>query len=243
MLNLVELKRRLENIVQVGQISATKNQDGKALARVVVHDVGEDKRVTDFLPVIGFANSFARVFFPLRAGEQVLVISLFGDANKGFILRSIFNKSCKEPDGASETKTIIEFEDGAILSYNTKSSTLEVLNQKTINVKVGEAVNVEVGKTVVINVGQSAKIVAPTVDIESTTTTIKSTNINLLGQTLIQGGITTRGAGGGAGTFSIDGTLDITQNLSTGGNASIGGSISDSKGDLTNHSNEGYKRD
>jgi phage baseplate assembly protein V len=225
MLNLVELKRRLENIVQIGQISATKNQDGKALARVVVHDVGEDKRVTDFLPVIGFANSFARVFFPLRTGEQVLVISLFGDANKGFILRSIFNKSCKEPDGASETKTIIEFEDGAILSYDTKSSTLEVLNQKNINVKVGVAVNVEVGKTVVINVGQSAKIVAPTVDIESTTTTIKSTKINLLGQTL------------------IDGTLDITQELSTGGNAKIGGSITDSKGDLTNHSNEGYGRD
>ena len=108
---------------------------------------------------------------------------------------------------------------------------------------MGEAVNVEVGQTIVVNVGQSAKIVAPTVDIESTTTTIKSTNINLLGQTLIQGGITTRGAGGGAGTFSIDGTLDITQNLSTGGNASIGGSISDSKGDLTNHSNEGYGRD
>lgn len=225
MLSLVELKRRLENIVQVGQISATKNQDGKALARVVVHDVGEDKRVTDFLPVIGFANSFARVFFPLRTGEQVLVISLFGDANKGFILRSIFNKSCKEPDGASETKTIIEFEDGAILSYDTKSSTLEVLNQKNINVKVGVAVNVEVGKTVVINVGQSAKIVAPTVDIESTTTTIKSTKINLLGQTL------------------IDGTLDITQELSTGGNAKIGGSITDSRGDLTNHTNAGYGRD
>ena len=225
MLSLVELKRRLENIVQIGQISATKNQDGKALARVVVHDVGEDKRVTDFLPVLSLANSFFRVFFPIRVGEQVLVISLFGDANKGFILRSIFNKSCKEPTGASENKAIVEFEDGAIFSYDTKSSTLEVLNPKIINVKVGVAVNVKVGQTVVINVGQSAKIVAPTVDIESTTTTIKSANINLLGQTL------------------IDGTLDITQNLSTGGDASIGGSISDSKGDLTNHSNEGYGRD
>ena len=71
----------------------------------------------------------------------------------------------------------------------------------------------------------TAKIVAPTVDIESTTTTIKSTKINLLGQTL------------------IDGTLDITQNLSTGGNAKIGGSITDSRGDLTNHTNAGYGRD
>ena len=243
MLSLVELKRRLENIVQIGQVSATKNQDGKALARVVVHDVGEDKRVTDFLPVLSLANSFFRVFFPIRVGEQVLVISLFGDANKGFILRSIFNKSCKEPDGASDTRAVIEFEDGTVVYYDTKTKILDFNCTGDVNVKVGESVNVEVGQTIVVNVGQSAKIVAPTVDIESTTTTIKSTNINLLGQTLIQGGITTRGAGGGAGTFSIDGTLDITQNLSTGGDASIGGSISDSKGDLTNHSNEGYGRD
>ncbi|CAM3514084.1 phage baseplate assembly protein V [Arcobacter aquimarinus] len=243
MIGLSELKRRLENIIQIGTVDATKNQEGKALARVVVHDVGVDKRVTDFLPVLSLANSFFRVFIPIRVGEQVLVISPFGDTNKGFIFRSIFNKGCKEPNGASENKTIIEFEDGAIISYDTKSSTLEVLNPKIINVKVGESVNVEVGQTVVVNVGQSAKIIAPTVDIESTTTTIKSTSINLIGNTLIQGGITTKGLSGGAGIFNIDGTLDITQNLSTGGDANISGNITDSKGDLTNHSNYGYGRD
>ena len=68
MLNLVELKRRLENIVQIGQVSATKNQEGKALARVVVHDVGEDKRVTDFLPVIGFADDVPNHFFFVGQG-------------------------------------------------------------------------------------------------------------------------------------------------------------------------------
>ncbi|MCG3658601.1 phage baseplate assembly protein V [Aliarcobacter butzleri] len=243
MISLSELKRRLENIIQIGTVDATKNQEGKALARVVVHDVGEDKRVTDFLPVLSLANSFFRVFIPIRVGEQVLVISPFGDTNKGFIFRSIFNKGCKEPSGANENKTIIEFEDGAIISYDTKSSTLEVLNPNIINVKVGESVNVKVGQTIVVNVGQSAKIVAPKVDIESTTTTIKSSSINLIGNTLIQGGITTKGLSGGAGTFSIDGTLDITQKLSTGGDASIGGKITDSKGDLTNHSNHGYGRD
>ena len=77
MLSLVELKRRLENIVQIGQISATKNQDGKALARVVVHDVGEDKRVTDFLPVLSLANSFFRVFFPIR-------VWFMSEGNMGF---------------------------------------------------------------------------------------------------------------------------------------------------------------
>ena len=143
MLSLVELKRRLENIVQIGQVSATKNQDGKALARVIVHDVGEDKRVTDFLPVLSLANSFFRVFFPIRVGEQVLVISLFGDANKGFILRSIFNKSCKEPDGASETKTIIEFEDGTIIFYDTKSKKLDFYCVGDVSIKAAGNINIE----------------------------------------------------------------------------------------------------
>lgn len=143
MLSLVELKRRLENIVQIGQISATKNQDGKALARVVVHDVGEDKRVTDFLPVLSLANSFFRVFFPIRVGEQVLVISLFGDANKGFILRSIFNKSCKEPDGANENKAIIEFEDGTIIFYDTKSKKLDFNCVGDVSIKAAGNINIE----------------------------------------------------------------------------------------------------
>lgn len=143
MLSLVELKRRLENIVQIGQVSATKNQDGKALARVVVHDVGEDKRVTDFLPVLSLANSFFRVFFPIRVGEQVLVISLFGDANKGFILRSIFNKSCKEPDGANENKAIIEFEDGTIIFYDTKSKKLDFNCVGDVSIKAAGNINIE----------------------------------------------------------------------------------------------------
>lgn len=63
MIGLSELRRRLENIIQVGTVSATKNQEGKALARVVVHDVDEDKRVTDFLPVLSLANSFLEYLF------------------------------------------------------------------------------------------------------------------------------------------------------------------------------------
>ena len=143
MLSLVELKRRLENIVQIGIVDATKNQEGKALARVVVHDVGEDKRVTDFLPVLSLANSFFRVFFPIRVGEQVLVISLFGDANKGFILRSIFNKSCKEPDGASDTRTVIEFEDGTVVYYDTKTKILDFNCTGDVSIKAAGNINIE----------------------------------------------------------------------------------------------------
>lgn len=143
MISLSELKRRLENIIQIGTVDATKNQEGKALARVVVHDVGEDKRVTDFLPVLSLANSFFRVFVPIRVGEQVLVISPFGDTNKGFIFRSIFNKGCKEPSGANENKTIIEFEDGTVIYYDTKDKKLDVNCVGDISLKATGKIDIE----------------------------------------------------------------------------------------------------
>lgn len=134
MITLAELKRRLENIVQVGTISQTKSVDGKALARVVLDDSGEDKRVSKFLPVASIANTFMKIWIPIKVGEQVLVISPFGNANSGFIIRSIFNRSCKEPTGANEHTTVIEFDDGTIIKYDSKASELKIDAAKSINI-------------------------------------------------------------------------------------------------------------
>ncbi|WP_419782344.1 phage baseplate assembly protein V [Malaciobacter marinus] len=142
-MSLRELLRRIENIVQVGTISVTKSSQGKALAKVIVHDDGEDKRVTKFLPVLSFANSFAKVWFPIKVGEQVLVISPFGNANSGFIIRSIFNRACKEPHGANEHTTIVEFEDKTRFVYDSKSKKFEVDCVGDITLKAGGNIKIE----------------------------------------------------------------------------------------------------
>jgi len=143
MITLSELKRRLENIVQVGTVSETKSIDGKALARVVLDDDGEDKRVTAFLPVFSIANSFMRVWIPTRVGEQVTLISPFGNANAGFIVRSIFNRGCKEPSGANEHTAVMEFEDGTVFSYDTKAKLLKLECVGDIVIKAGGYVKIE----------------------------------------------------------------------------------------------------
>ena len=97
------LKQRFEAVVNFGTIDDTKANEGKALARVKVGD-----RVTDFLPVLSIANSFVRVWIPPRVGEQVVVISPFGDASSGFVIPAIFNKGCKEPNGANSGNAIVE---------------------------------------------------------------------------------------------------------------------------------------
>lgn len=222
MLSLSELKRRLENIVQIGTISATKSKDGKALARVILDDDEDNQRVSKFLPVVSLANSFGKVYFPLRVNEQVLVISPFGNANSGFIIRSIFNKSCKEPNGANEHTAIVEFEDGTRISYDSKASDLKVDAVKSINI-----------------ICKTATVTANSTTITSTTTHEGDVTINgkLKVTELIEGGDGIAIKGGeavGGAKFECDiNAKDINSD----------GEITDSKGSLTNHTNNSYSRD
>lgn len=100
---LNDLNHAIHAIVQVGSVCESKADKGKALVRVDI--LG---RQSDWLPVVMMANDFVKVWIPPKTGMQVLVVSPLGDANGGFVLPSIFNASCKEPAGASETNVIIE---------------------------------------------------------------------------------------------------------------------------------------
>lgn len=158
-MNLAELTRRLNNIVRFGTVTETKSANGKALARV---QIGE--RVSDFLPVMSFSNTFRRHYIPVRPKEQVLVVSPFGEANGGLIFRGIFNKNSKEPDGANDTTEIIEYEDGTRLSYDTTAKELKIdaVDKITIICKAAKvtADTVDVTST-------SAKVTADTVEVDS----------------------------------------------------------------------------
>ncbi|RYA23899.1 hypothetical protein CRU96_05690 [Malaciobacter halophilus] len=135
-MSFAELKRLIDSLVNFGTISQTKSADGKALSRVKVSD-----RETDFLPIVSFSNSFRRHFIPARVGEQVIVVCPFGEANGGFILRSIFNKHQKEPRGANNYTEVIEYEDGTRFSYDTKAKVLTVDCVGDINIKAGGNIN------------------------------------------------------------------------------------------------------
>lgn len=113
-----EILRRIANIIQVGTICEIDSQN-RALARVKLLD-----RVSDFLPVLMFANTFKTHFVPMRVNEQVLVVCPFGNADAGFILRGIFNKGQKEPEGHSDDTEVIKFSDGTKFSYDTQNKKL-----------------------------------------------------------------------------------------------------------------------
>jgi len=129
-----EILRRMNNLVQIGTVTQSKSVDGLALARVNV--LG---RVTDFLPVMQSSNSFKSCAMPIRVGEQVVVLSPYGNADSGVILGSIFNKGCKEPDGYSDTKEVCEYEDGTRISYDTKAKELIIDATNTISITCDNA--------------------------------------------------------------------------------------------------------
>lgn len=182
--------------------------------------------ISKFIPYLAIANSFKRKFVPPRVNEQVLMFQ-GENGNAKFALGAIFSQRCKEPSGACTTKEISQYEDGTTISYDTSSSTLEITNPKVINIVVQNDIN----------------ITCKNANLTAQKTTIKSPNVQILGNTNIQGAITTSGDSGGSGEFSINGNLKISGNMKVGSNLNVGGSITDSRGNLTNHTNNGYTRD
>lgn len=203
-------------MIEVGIISEVRDDRAK---------VAIGSMVTDFLPVFqAHANSYAVSFSPIRVGEQVLVLPVHNELNSGVVLRGLYQSSYKTD--ATDKKVHISFEDGIKMSYDSSSSCLEISSPKLINITC-----------------DNANVKAKNVMVEASDTTIKSPNIKLLGNTLIEGAINTAGVGGGSGSFEINGDVRITGSITTGGNANFGGSVSDARGSLTDHTNNGLARD
>ncbi|WP_103596247.1 phage baseplate assembly protein V [Campylobacter concisus] len=205
-----------EYFIEVATISEVRGDK----ARVAVGSM-----VTDFLPVFqSFSNSFAVSFSPIREGEQVLVLPIRGDLNSGVILRGLYQSAHKEEP--TDKKVCVSFEDGVNMSYDTAASTLEIKSPKLINITC-----------------ENANLNARNVTVTANDTVIKSPSIKLLGNTLIEGAINTAGSGGGSGSFEINGDVRITGSITAGGNANFGGSVSDGRGNLSDHTNNGLARD
>ena len=203
-------------MIEVGIISEVRDDRAK---------VAIGSMVTDFLPVFqAHANSYAVSFSPIRVGEQVLVLPVHDELNSGVVLRGLYQSSHKTD--ATDKKVHISFEDGIKMSYDSSSSCLEISSPKLINITC-----------------DNANVKAKNVMVEASDTTIKSPSIKLLGNTLIQGAINTAGVDGDSGSFEINGDVKITGSITAGGNANFGGSVSDARGSLSDHTNNGLARD
>jgi phage baseplate assembly protein V len=102
-------------------------------------------------------------------GEQVVMFSPFGEANGGFILRSIFNKNAKEPALANEHTEVMEYEDGTVISYDTKAKELKINASDKITI-ICKAATVT---------ADTVNVTATTVDVAADSVTVDSSAIDL----------------------------------------------------------------
>ena len=184
-MNAAELTRRINNLIAIGTVTESKSVDGLSLARVKILS-----RVTDFLPVMQGANSFKKTSSPIRVGEQVVVLQMFGNGDGGVIVGSIFNKGCKEPSGSSDVREVFEYEDGTKFYYDTVTKTLEVDAVGTVNVTC-----------------KNANITADTLNITATT--------SHTGDIAVKGNFSVDGTISSTGDISTDANVnDLKGNLS-----------------------------
>jgi len=94
--DIAELFRRVNNLLRLGKV--TEVDYAKALARVQI-----GKNTTDFLPWLVPSTA---TWFPMKVGEQVMVLSPNGDLGMGVILPSLY-QSAKPAPSKDQAKIVI----------------------------------------------------------------------------------------------------------------------------------------
>ncbi len=160
---LVELERRLANVLRIG----TVEQLDEAAARVRIR-IGE--LLTDWLPWFTSRAGPDVDWWAPEVGEQVMVFSPSGELGQGVVQPAIYQTAHPAP-AASKDKRRIQFQDGTVIEYDRAAHKL------LADVK-GDVELIATG-TLVANIAGSATLTTP------------QTTIN--GDVQINGEVTTSG--------------------------------------------------
>ena len=125
---IAELNRKLANIIRIGLIKEVDYE--KARVRVKVGEF-----ITDWLPWVTARAGEDRSWFPVSIGEQVIVLSPYGELSLGVVLPAIYQAP---PESKKEVSSVV-FKDGTKLSYDKDKHHLEIDVVDKITLKVGES--------------------------------------------------------------------------------------------------------
>lgn len=180
---LAEIERALANLVRVGVVHALD----EAAARVTV-DLGDI--VTDWLPWVTARAGATRTWSAPRPGEQVLVLSPYGDPSQALVLPAIYQDDHPAPAASRNIERTV-YPDGSVVEYDSAGHRLTVTaGSGSVTINCG---------TATINAAQSVTLNAP-----QTTCT---------GALTVQGPFTYQAGMSGAGASSIAGDLAVSGGL------------------------------
>lgn len=118
-----DLSRRVANLIRLGKIAEVKDSQVK---------VSIGKVITNWLPVLSMAGDTS-CWIPISVGEQVMVISPYGEMSQAVVLRSINYNSFPAP----EDKKAISLVSKSDVKANSEGK-LEALFKDGMSFKVGD---------------------------------------------------------------------------------------------------------
>lgn len=145
-----ELNRQISNLVRIGTV---KELD-EANARVKLSVSG---LTTDWLPWSAARAGKTRTWSPPQVGEQVIMVSPFGDMGQAVVVGSLFSDTDPAPAASKDQETTV-YPDGSTVDYNSATNTLTVtvagngnvvVNCKTATVKAATSVTIDTPQTTV----------------------------------------------------------------------------------------------
>jgi phage baseplate assembly protein V len=146
-----EIERLLAQMIRVGVIAQLEGQ----LATVTVGGDDDTPLTTDWLPWFAQRAGPDSEWWPPEPGEQVVVLSPFGDQNQGFILVGIGSETYPLPSG-TETQHIRRYADGATETYDRSVSAY------TLNVPAAGSITLQVGASSLVMTNTGTKLTTPT---------------------------------------------------------------------------------
>ncbi len=135
----VELSRRLENLIRIGTVAAVDHP--AARCRVATGGL-----LTHWLPWFAARAGATRAWDPPTVGEQVMVFSPSGEPAGGIVLTGIYADAAPTPS-TSPDDHVIDYPDGARLSYNHVTGHLEARGIQTARIQAAVSVTLDTPMT------------------------------------------------------------------------------------------------
>jgi phage baseplate assembly protein V len=149
-----DIQRLIGDLAREGVVESVDLAAGTARVQFA------DELTTGDIPWLSSRAGDTRIWSPPSIGEQVLVIAPEADAARGIIIGSL--SSDARPHPASDTKTLADFVDGALIGYDpvTHALTAYLPAGATVNIVAPGGLQFEGDLTVDGNIRSTGKVAA-----------------------------------------------------------------------------------
>lgn len=186
---LAELERLVSNLIRIGVVAALDEGDSRVRVRV-------GGLTTDWLPWLTARAGATRTWSAPTVGEQVLVLSPYGDTAQAVALPAIYQDDHAAPASSKDIEKIT-FPDGAEVMYDSAAKVLTVTTSGNVVVNCAQA-TINADTSVTLNTPQTTCTGALTVQglltYQAGLTGSGGSGASLAGPMNVQGDVATTGA-------------------------------------------------